>query len=110
MAGENVLYDIGVIPITSSDALGKAGLVKTVRRTFALAGTMKTERGLEHERNDNDRVMRYRAKLTTNQAIAHALSHDVGRIAPNFVPTSCSGPAGPVRHHAVHGPESGFPA
>ncbi|TNM41917.1 urease subunit alpha [Nocardioides albidus] len=84
MAAEDVLHDLGVIPITSSDALGMGRAGETVRRTFALAGKMKAERGAEHERHDNARVLRYLAKLTTNPAIAHGLSHDIGRVAPGL--------------------------
>ncbi|TGN65757.1 urease subunit alpha [Nocardioides eburneiflavus] len=81
MAAEDVLHDLGVIPITSSDALGMGRAGETVRRTFALAGKMKGERGPEHERHDNERVLRYLAKLTVNPALAHGLGHDIGTVA-----------------------------
>ena len=80
MGAEDVLHDLGVIPITSSDAMGMGRAGETVRRTFALAAKMKGERGAENERHDNDRVLRYMAKLTINPAIAHGLSHEVGSI------------------------------
>ncbi|MFI1576999.1 urease subunit alpha [Embleya sp. NPDC020630] len=80
MGAEDVLHDLGVIPITSSDAQGMGRAGETVRRTFAMAGKMKLERGAEHERHDNARVMRYIAKLTINPAIAHGLAHEVGSI------------------------------
>jgi urease subunit alpha len=80
MAAEDVLHDLGVIPITSSDAQGMGRAGETVRRTFAMAGKMKGERGPEHERHDNARVLRYLAKLTVNPAIAHGLAHDVGTV------------------------------
>ncbi|MDQ2955538.1 MAG: urease subunit alpha [Actinomycetota bacterium] len=80
MGAEDVLHDLGVIPITSSDAHGMGRAGETVRRTFALAGKMKLERGPEHPRHDNARVLRYMAKLTVNPAIAHGLSHEVGSI------------------------------
>lgn len=81
MAAEDVLHDLGVIAITSSDsqAMGRAG--ETVRRTFALAGKMKTEFGAETD-HDNDRVLRYLAKLTINPAIAHGLAHEIGALTP----------------------------
>ena len=85
MAAEDVLHDLGVIPITSSDAHGMGRAGETVRRTFALAAKMKTERGPEHDRHDNDRVLRYLAKLTINPAIAHGLSHEVGALAPGLL-------------------------
>ncbi|GCE00349.1 urease subunit alpha [Embleya hyalina] len=80
MGAEDVLHDLGVIPITSSDAQGMGRAGETVRRTFAMAGKMKSERGAEHERHDNARVKRYIAKLTINPAIAHGLAHEVGSI------------------------------
>jgi urease subunit alpha len=80
MGAEDVLHDLGVIPITSSDAQGMGRAGETVRRTFALAGKMKLELGAENERHDNDRARRYIAKLTINPAIAHGLSHEVGSL------------------------------
>lgn len=80
MAAEDVLHDIGVIPITSSDSQGMGRAGETVRRTFALAGKMKAERGPEHGLHDNARVLRYLAKLTINPAVAHGLGHDVGSV------------------------------
>ena len=80
MGAEDVLHDLGVIPITSSDAQGMGRAGETVRRTFAVADKMKAERGAEHERHDNDRVLRYIAKLTVNPAIAHGLAHEIGTL------------------------------
>lgn len=45
MGAEDVLHDLGVIPITSSDAQGMGRAGETVRRTFALAGKMRAEFG-----------------------------------------------------------------
>jgi urease subunit alpha len=81
MGAEDVLHDLGVIPITSSDAQGMGRAGETVRRTFAVAAKMKAERGAEAE-HDNDRVLRYLAKLTINPAIAHGLSHEIGALTP----------------------------
>ncbi|GAA2814846.1 urease subunit alpha [Kitasatospora paracochleata] len=83
MGAEDVLHDLGVIGITSSDAQGMGRAGETVRRTFAVAGKMKAELGPmdgDGERDDNQRVLRYIAKLTLNPAIAHGLSHEVGSI------------------------------
>lgn len=86
MGAENVLHDLGVIPITSSDAQGMGRAGETVRRTFGLASTMKRLRGADpdgvqgHERHDNERVLRFLAKLTINPAIAHGLSGEVGSV------------------------------
>lgn len=79
MGAEDVLHDLGVIPITSSDAQGMGRAGETVRRTFAMAAKMKTERGAEGS-DDNDRILRYIAKLTINPAIAHGLAHEIGSI------------------------------
>ncbi len=82
MGAESVLHDLGVIPITSSDAQGMGRAGETVRRTFATASRMKELYGPEHPRHDNDRVLRFLAKLTINPAIAHGLSAEVGSLAP----------------------------
>ncbi|MEU7898773.1 urease subunit alpha [Nonomuraea sp. NPDC049152] len=75
MGAENVLHDLGVIGITSSDAQGMGRAGETVRRTFQLASRFSTGEP------DNERVLRYMAKLTINPAIAHGLSHEVGSIS-----------------------------
>jgi urease subunit alpha len=80
MGAEDVLHDLGAIGITSSDAQGMGRAGETVRRTFAMAGKMKAEFGAPDGGHDNDRVLRYIAKLTINPAIAHGLSHEVGSI------------------------------
>ncbi|MGW3635053.1 urease subunit alpha, partial [Streptomyces sp. NPDC005122] len=76
MGAEDVLHDLGAIGITSSDAQGMGRAGETVRRTFAMAGKMKTEFGAPED-HDNERVLRYMAKLTINPAIAHGLAHEV---------------------------------
>ncbi|MFD5461675.1 urease subunit alpha [Kitasatospora sp. NPDC127059] len=89
MGAEDVLHDLGVIGITSSDAQGMGRAGETVRRTFAMAGKMKAELGpldgtgsygTTESGDDNERVLRYIAKLTINPAIAHGLAHEVGSI------------------------------
>ncbi|WP_326842270.1 urease subunit alpha [Streptomyces sp. NBC_01558] len=79
MGAEDVLHDLGAIGITSSDAQGMGRAGETVRRTFAMAGKMKAQFGAP-ESDDNERVLRYMAKLTINPAIAHGLAHEVGSI------------------------------
>jgi urease subunit alpha len=87
MGAEDVLHDLGLIAITSSDAQGMGRAGETVRRTFAVAAKMKRERGpLAEDRaddraDDNERILRYLAKLTINPAIAHGLSHEVGSLS-----------------------------
>ncbi|MBX9364162.1 urease subunit alpha [Streptomyces sp. WAC04114] len=80
MGAEDVLHDLGAIGITSSDAQGMGRAGETVRRTFAMAGKMKAESGAPDDEHDNERVLRYMAKLTINPALAHGLSHEVGSI------------------------------
>jgi urease subunit alpha len=84
MAAENVLHDLGVIPITSSDAQGMGRAGETVKRTFAMAAQNKRARGpLEGSDDghaDNTRVLRYLAKLTINPAIAHGFAHELGSL------------------------------
>ncbi|WP_330325055.1 urease subunit alpha [Streptomyces pseudovenezuelae] len=79
MGAEDVLHDLGAIGITSSDAQGMGRAGETVRRTFAMAGKMKAEFGAPEE-HDNERVLRYIAKLTINPAVAHGLAHEVGSV------------------------------
>lgn len=80
MGAEDVLHDLGAIGITSSDAQGMGRAGETIRRTFALAGKMKARFGAPDDGHDNDRVLRYVAKLTINPALAHGLAHEVGSI------------------------------
>ncbi|GHC88417.1 urease subunit alpha [Streptomyces violaceochromogenes] len=80
MGAEDVLHDLGAIGITSSDAQGMGRAGETVRRTFSMAGKMKAESGASDDHHDNERVLRYLAKLTINPALAHGLSHEVGSI------------------------------
>ncbi|QMU73723.1 urease subunit alpha [Streptacidiphilus sp. P02-A3a] len=87
MGAEDILHDLGVIGITSSDAQGMGRAGETVRRTFAVAAKMKYELGPldggfgeTASGDDNERVLRYIAKLTINPAIAHGLAHEIGSI------------------------------
>lgn len=82
MGAEDVLHDMGLISITSSDAQGMGRAGETVRRTFALAAKMRDDREPEREpgATDNARVLQYLAKLTINPAIAHGLAEEIGSI------------------------------
>ena len=83
MAGENVLHDLGVIPITSSDAQGMGRAGETIKRTLAMAAQNKRVFGPldgDDDRADNARVLRYLAKLTINPAIAHGFAHELGSL------------------------------
>jgi urease subunit alpha len=79
MAAESALHDLGVIPILSSDSQGMGRISETVRRAVQCAAAMKAQRG-EGGRDDNERVLRYLAKVTVNPAIAHGLAAHVGSL------------------------------
>lgn len=84
IAAEDILQDLGVISMMSSDsqAMGRVGEV--VCRTWQTADKMHKQRGLLAEDRDlgcdNFRVKRYIAKYTINPAIAHGVSHEIGSI------------------------------
>jgi urease subunit alpha len=89
IAAEDILHDMGVFSIMSSDsqAMGRVGEVIT--RTWQTADKMKKQRGALSEdktkENDNFRVKRYVAKYTINPAIAHGISQYVGSIEPGKI-------------------------
>ncbi len=83
IAAEDVLQDMGVFSMVSSDsqAMGRVGEVIT--RTWQVAHRMKEQRGFldgDAEYNDNNRIKRYIAKYTINPAITHGISDYVGSI------------------------------
>jgi len=83
IAAEDILHDLGVFSMMSSDsqAMGRVGEV--IIRTWQAASKMKTQRGALPEdtgRNDNFRVKRYIAKYTINPAITQGISHVVGSV------------------------------
>lgn len=83
IAAEDVLHDMGIFSMMSSDsqAMGRVGEV--IMRTWQTADKMKKQRGplpQDSERNDNFRVKRYVAKYTINPAITHGVSEYVGSV------------------------------
>ena len=83
IAAEDVLHDMGIFSMMSSDsqAMGRVGEVIT--RTWQTADKMKQQRGPlpeDSERSDNFRVKRYVAKYTINPAITHGVSDYVGSV------------------------------
>jgi urease subunit alpha len=85
IAAEDILHDLGVFSMISSDsqAMGRVGEVVT--RTWQTAHKMKVQRGPlagDSARNDNARIKRYVAKYTINPAITHGIAHSVGSIEP----------------------------
>ncbi|NBE92619.1 urease subunit alpha [Nonomuraea sp. KC401] len=84
IAAENALHDVGAVSIVNSDSMGMGRVGETARRTWQLAAHAKavSER---HGRHDNERVLRYLAKITINPAIAHGMAGQIGGIAPGKV-------------------------
>jgi urease subunit alpha len=83
IAAEDVLHDMGVFSMMSSDsqAMGRVGEVIT--RTWQTASKMKGERGpLEGDtgESDNLRARRYVAKYTINPALTHGIADYVGSV------------------------------
>jgi urease subunit alpha len=83
IAAEDILHDMGVFSMMSSDsqAMGRVGEV--IIRTWQAAHKMKVQRGTlpeDNARHDNFRVKRYIAKYTINPALTHGIAHTVGSI------------------------------
>lgn len=83
IAAEDILHDLGVFSMISSDsqAMGRVGEV--ILRTWQTADKMKKQRGkMLEEKGDGDnfRVKRYVAKYTINPAITHGISDVVGSL------------------------------
>ena len=82
-AAENVLHDLGVLSIITSDsqAMGRVG--ESFMRMVQMASYMKRACGRLNEdsaENDNYRVLRYLAKITINPAIAFGMADCIGSI------------------------------
>ena len=89
IAAEDILQDLGVFSMMSSDsqAMGRVGEV--VIRTWQTAHKNKVQQGLLEEDKalgaDNFRVKRYVSKYTINPAISHGISKYVGSIEPGKI-------------------------
>jgi urease subunit alpha len=81
MEAEGPLHDLGAISIVNSDSQGMGRIGETVRRTFQLAHAMKVAEATETA-DDNERVLRYLAKVTEEPARVHGISAEVGALAP----------------------------
>ena len=106
IAAENVLHDMGVISMFSSDsqAMGRVG--ENWLRAIQTADAMKKGLGKLPEdapNNDNFRVLRYVAKVTINPAITQGISHVLGSITPGQNGRPCPLGAGHVRRQAEDG-------
>ena len=81
IAAENLLHDLGAIPIINSDSMGMGRIGEVARRTWQLAHVQATLRGEAGPGVvNNTRVLRYLAKITLNPAIAHGLAGHVGSL------------------------------
>lgn len=94
IAAEDVLQDLGIFSMTSSDsqAMGRVGEVVT--RTWQGADAMKRQRGVLKDpsgashgaanglggESDNFRIKRYVAKYTINPAIAQGMADSIGSV------------------------------
>jgi urease subunit alpha len=96
MAAEGPLHDLGAIGIINSDSQGMGRIMETVRRSLQLASVLTRWRGSTLKRgedgdgaegdgsgaDDNERVLRYLAKVTIEPAITHGIADHVGSLRP----------------------------
>ena len=83
IAAEDVLHDMGVLSMLSSDSQAMGRIGEVITRTWQTASKMKQQRGSlpeDVESNDNYRAKRYLAKYTINPAITHGIADYVGSI------------------------------
>ena len=84
IAAEDILHDLGVFSMMSSDSQAMGRVSEVITRTWQTAHKMKVQRGFlaedESNNNDNFRVKRYIAKYTINPAISHGISKHVGSL------------------------------
>jgi len=83
IAAENVLHDMGVISMFSSDSQAMGRIGENWLRAMQTADNMKKARGPLPEDapgNDNFRVLRYVAKVNLNPAITFGISHLLGSV------------------------------
>jgi urease subunit alpha len=85
IAAEDILHDMGVLSMLSSDSQAMGRIGEVVIRTWQTAHKMKMQRGPlpeDSSRNDNFRAKRYVAKYTINPAITHGMPTEIGSIEP----------------------------
>ncbi|HYO21783.1 MAG TPA: urease subunit alpha [Flavisolibacter sp.] len=84
IAAEDILHDMGVFSMMSSDSQAMGRVAEVITRTWQTADKMKKQRGAltedEGKGNDNFRVKRYVSKFTINPALAHGISEYVGSL------------------------------
>ena len=87
-AAEDVLHDLGVLSMYSSDSQAMGRIGDTVATCWRTADKMKKLTGSlagDPAEHDNARILRYLAKLTINPALAHGIGHLVGSLEPGKV-------------------------
>jgi urease subunit alpha len=81
IAAENFLHDLGAISIVNSDSMGMGRIAEVARRTWQLAHVQANLAGQAGpDFVNNERVLRYLAKVTLNPAIAHGMAAHVGSL------------------------------
>lgn len=83
IAAEDILHDMGIFSMMSSDSQAMGRIGEVVTRTWQTADKMKKQRGKlpgDEGVGDNNRAKRYVAKYTINPAITHGISSYVGSI------------------------------
>ena len=83
IAAEDILHDLGIFSMMSSDSQAMGRIGEVVTRTWQTADKMKKQRGKlpgDEGVGDNNRAKRYIAKYTINPAITHGISSYVGSI------------------------------
>jgi urease subunit alpha len=87
-AAEDVLHDMGVLSMYSSDSQAMGRIGDTVATCWRTADKMKRMVGTldgDPPENDNQRILRYLAKLTINPALTHGIGHLVGSLEPGKI-------------------------
>ncbi|WP_394234393.1 urease subunit alpha [Niallia oryzisoli] len=83
IAAEDILQDMGVFSMVSSDAQAMGRIGEVILRAWQTADKMKKQRGIlqgDRELSDNNRAKRFVAKYTINPAITHGISEYVGSV------------------------------
>ncbi|MCU6790508.1 urease subunit alpha [Paenibacillus sp. WQ 127069] len=93
IAAEDILHDLGVFSMLSSDSQAMGRIGEVIIRTWQTADKMKQQRGylpapdelpqqagVTADDQDNFRIKRYIAKYTINPAITHGVSHLIGSV------------------------------
>src|SRR4029077_3097920 len=84
-SAEDVLHDLGVLNMYPSDSQPMRRIGDTEATCWRTADKMKKLTGAldgDPTENDNQRILRYLAKLTINPALTHGIAHVVGSLEP----------------------------